>query len=301
MLNGLVFGHVVRCGVALPAAFLVAYALGAHGTNGASALGLGLLGVNIVSQGIFDPNLGPSMIPILVPLAVGFFAAGRLVLSRARASAALREQSGALRRQREETARMSVLADRARISGDLTESLDNRIAKIQALAASAQGTEATDPRAASDALAAIEDDSRQLMESMRRIVGDLDAAPTDAPSLQELSSLLARATSAQATLTVEGDSRRLPAGIELAAYRIVEHLLLGLEDDSGARIELSVSCRADSVEIHLSGPPALGVEFPALLAAARERAALYLGTLEGLTVGRVREATVRLPLVSGYA
>jgi signal transduction histidine kinase len=196
---------------------------------------------------------------------------------------------------------MSVLADRARISGDLTESLDNRIAKIQALAASAQGTEATDPRAASDALAAIEDDSRQLMESMRRIVGDLDAAPTDAPSLQELSSLLARATSAQATLTVEGDSRRLPAGIELAAYRIVEHLLLGLEDDSGARIELSVSCRADSVEIHLSGPPALGVEFPALLAAARERAALYRGTLEGLTVGRVREATVRLPLVSGYA
>ena len=46
-----------------------------------------------------------------------------------------------------------------------------------------------------------------------------------------------RAKGADARLTVEGSPRALPAGVELSAYRVVEHLLDALDDAPGVDVE----------------------------------------------------------------
>jgi hypothetical protein len=100
---------------------------------------------------------------------------------------------------------------------------------------------------------------------------------------------------------VAGTSRALPAGIELASYRIIEHLLTALEDDAEAAVDVRLCFAADALELHVSGPPAPGADLRAVLAAARERAALHGGTIENPAEMPVCRLVARLPLVSGYA
>jgi len=71
-------------------------------------------------------------------------------------------------------------------------------------------------------------------------VGNLRAERLTGPQpvLADLDSLLERAMTADARLQVSGSPRALPAGLELSAYRIVEHLLEALEDAPGARTTL---------------------------------------------------------------
>jgi hypothetical protein len=93
----------------------------------------------------------------------------------------------------------------------------------------------------------------------------------------------------------------LPAGLELSGYRIVEHLLLALEDAPEAAVDVRLSFTPDALELHVSGPPAANVDLRAVLAAARERAGLHGGTVDSRLAGGVCHAMARLPLVSGHA
>ena len=102
-------------------------------------------------------------------------------------------------------------------------------------------------------------------------------------------------------MNVEGEPRRLPAGIELAGYRIAEHLLAALDDTPGATVDVRVRFADEALELDVSGPPSAEVEFDAVLAAARERAALHDGTVEERSSDGTRRATARLPLVVAHA
>jgi hypothetical protein len=57
LLNGLVFGPIVRCGAFLPAIFLVAYAVGVRRDRAASAAGLLLCAAAVVAEGLYDPQI----------------------------------------------------------------------------------------------------------------------------------------------------------------------------------------------------------------------------------------------------
>jgi hypothetical protein len=304
-LNGLVFGPMVRCGPALVAVFLVAFALGSRSRSRGAAewAGLVLCAGNVVAQAFYDPQLGPSTaVPFLLVLA-GFFAIGRLARSRMAAADALRRRSAELRGQREETARLAVIADRAQATRDLEIGLHDRIDAIAASAAAGRDAMAADPGGAAQALASIEQAGREVLQHMREVVGTLhdDAPRAPQPTLAELPELLSRATSASARLSVAGTSGALPAGIELASYRIIEHLLTALEDDAEAAVDVRLCFAADALELHVSGPPAPGADLRAVLAAARERAALHGGTIENPAEMPVCRLVARLPLVSGYA
>ena len=153
------------------------------------------------------------------------------------------------------------------------------------------------------ALGAIEHGGREILRQMRAVVGVLyeDGPAEPQPSLARLSDLLSRATTADARLTVQGSPRTLPAGLELSGYRIVEHLLLALEDAPGAAVEVNLRFRPDALELHVSGPPARHTDLGAVLAAARERAALHGGTVDVRADERLCHATARLPLISAHA
>jgi signal transduction histidine kinase len=312
LLNGLVFGSMVRCGAVLPAIFLVAYAVGVRRDRAASTAGLALCATAVIAEAFYDPQIeAPGLVAVL-PVLVGFYAVGLLVRARMRTAAALRGTSAELRRQREETARLAVLADRARVTADLEQSLHTQIGGLASTAATGLGAlasdQTSDQAAARQSLASIERDGRAVLGHLREVLSTLqERAPGDPaasepqPTLARLSELLARATTADARLTVDGSPRSLPAGLELSGYRIVEHLVLALEDAPEATVDVRLRFTPEALELHVSGPPAPHADLRAVLAAARERAGLHGGTVDSRLAGGVCYATARLPLVSGHA
>jgi hypothetical protein len=312
LLNGLSFGPTVRCGAALPAVYMVAFTAGTIRNRARSAAGLALCAAAVVAEGLYDPQIETQGLSFVLALLAAFFATGCLVGARTRTAAVLRQRSAELRDQREQTARLAVLADRARMSADLEGALHAQIGGIAATAAAGLGAltadgkgpaAATSDAAARQALASIEHDGRAVLGHLREVLGALrERAPSEPqPTLASMSGLLARATTADARLTVEGNPRTLPAGLELSGYRIVEHLLQALADTPGAAVDVRLHFGPDALELHVSGPPAPRADERAVLAAARERARLHGGTVDSRLAGGVCYATARLPLVSSHA
>jgi hypothetical protein len=321
VVNGLAFGNIVRCGVALPAVYLVAFAIAARVSRPRVAVGLALCAADVVVEGSYDPQIGWSGIPFVLVLLVAFIVLGALLRARNRTAEALRAKSAQLRRQREETARLAVLADRTALSADIEGTLRGRLGVIAGTAAaglSSVADPAADPAAAAEeatrALAAIERDGRAALGQLREVVGTLRQPAADPsapaqpqPTLAGLPDLLSGLPSTRATLIIEGQPRPLPAGLELSGYRIVEHLVEALEDEALedealAVLEVRLAYYPEALELHVTGATSTKTtDLRAVLAAARQRAVLHGGTVEGRVAGGVCSATARLPLVSGYA
>jgi hypothetical protein len=104
--------------------------------------------------------------------------------------------------------------------------------------------------------------------------------------------MLVRAKGAGARLRVEGAPRALPAGVELSAYRVVEHLLDALRDEPD--VEVTVRFADDALELSVAGPVRRRGE--QAIERARERVRLHDGTLEATTRDGRAEALVSLPL-----
>jgi uncharacterized protein (DUF2267 family) len=303
VLNGLVFGSLVRCGVALPAIFLVAFAVGARCDRNRSAVGLLICIGAAVAEGLYDPQIDAQGLTFVLPLLAAFFAAGRLVRARSEVAKALRARSAELRQQRARTAQLAVMADRAQISAHLEQTLHAQIGGIATAAATGLAALDNDHAVARQVMASIERDGRDALDHMRAILGTLqDRSPSDPqPTLARLPELLAGATTAAARLSVDGSPRTLPAGLELSGYRIVEHLLQALEDTPEAAVHVRLRFCPDALELHVSGPRSLGADLRAVLAAAAERASLHSGTVQHQLIGRSCYAVARLPLISGHA
>jgi signal transduction histidine kinase len=303
-LNWVLFDHLVRCGAALPAVFYVGFVIGSRWVNWSEAVsGVALLAVNLVCQAYSDPRLGgPSILLDVVPITVGFTVAGRLLQARSAAVARLRVRTAALRDQREQNARLAVAADQARIAGDLDGFLHDRVGRIAAAAAAGRARLASEPDQAEEVFVAIQDTGRETLTHMRGLVADLkDQAPTrPQPVLAQLDRLLGQATEADTRLQVTGDPRLLPPGLELSGYRIVEHLLVALENDPTARIDVAVAFGPDALELTVVGPSARRGDIRPALAAATERAALHGGSLHSEASGGRRTTVVLLPLAGGH-
>ena len=295
--NELFFGHLIRCGAALPAAFYVAYVAGRACAGRRRALTLAFVLASVVIQCVADPQLGPGVIPLMAAVSGVFFGAGLLVRRRSAMVAQLRRSTEQLRAQRERTARLAVAAEQARITADLRGTLRAGIDEIGALARAARDSGA-DP---GPSFAAIECAGRSVLDSMRHVVGTLRDAPTDPePGLAELPGLLASATTADTRLSVTGPVRPLPASIELAGYRIVEQLLTVLGDDPATRVEVRVRFAADRLELRIAGPPAAGDDLRQVRSVVQARLALYGGTFDIDDAAGRRAARVRLPLVTSH-
>ena len=133
---------------------------------------------------------------------------------------------------------------------------------------------------------------------MRSVVGllrDGDAPVTEPqPTLAHLDALLLHEKGTAARLTVTGEPRMLPAGLELSAYRVVEHLL----GATGDAPEVHVDFRADALQVTVSGPVhGSRRRTEAALDRARERLALHHGSLESEIAGGRTRATAALPVL----
>ncbi|WP_182376676.1 hypothetical protein [Nocardioides sp. WS12] len=276
----LAFGWVVRCGSGLPLSFALAFLVGYGEPRRRAAWGLVTV-VGMQTLVLVKDSAAPfAVLPAAALIAAVVWGTGLLTRERSQIATQLRTRTRELRHLRDERTRLAVGDDRARLSAELDSLLDARLDQLARVAD--QGV-ASPTR---DVLALLEEESRSTLDEMRTIVGELrgtDIALSPAPTVAHIDGLLARHSTAP--VTVQGDPRSLPAGVELSAYRIVEHLLEALESDP----DLSVVLRFDdtALEVTVSGRAGRASDVRAAVARARERALVQQGTFEAkLTRGR---------------
>src|SRR6202046_5252422 len=291
-----IYGTITRCGLLLPLFFVEAFAVGAWLDRREAFVGLAIvLGSSVVCLSA-DASAGWSGLTIAVPVTLAVWFIGRVVRSRAGMVARLRERTSELRAQRETNARLEVESDRVRLSAELDELLRTRLFELTQLAEAGVG----DDENAGPAWARIEAESRATLEQMRSVVGllrDGDAAATEPqPTLAHLDALLLNEKGTEARLTVTGEPRVLPAGLELSAYRVVEHLLAATGDAPGVQVQVDFG--TDALEVTVSGPARGGRRRTEdALDRARERLALHHGRLESEIAGGRTRVTAALPVL----
>jgi signal transduction histidine kinase len=261
-----------RCGVAIPVALAIAFSVAARRDRRDALIGLALLLGGLVVLLFTDPLLDAGALFVL-PLCAGVWWAGRLVRSRNRLAAELAERSRQLAQTREDSARLAVEVDRARIAIDLEAAARRPLHAMVELAA---GGLAQTPDQARATFATIERRGRESLDQMREMLGRLrgsEIETTPQPTLADLEGLLASGVE----LRVSGEPQALPAGIELAGYRMVEHALEALAAHAPATVDIALRYEPDAVELEIRGRVAGGNAAEAALAAARERVTAHGG------------------------
>jgi signal transduction histidine kinase len=240
----------------------------------------------------------------LLALCALVWGAGRLYRSRTQVVTELAERSRDLEQTREETAQLAVEIERAHVAADLDVAARDRVRAVVELAR--QG-EATPNGQSQEAFERIEREGRESLNRMRELLGvlrsdDHDTSPR--PTLAQLETLLerARAGGKAVDLHVEGQRRPLPSGLELAAYRVVQHSLeaLGLAGGQPARVSLRYS--DTELELEVTGATPSGKSAETALDAARERVAAYGGSLSTIPQSADRvivRAALPLAVASG--
>jgi signal transduction histidine kinase len=207
--------------------------------------------------------------------------------------AVLEERNRQLDQEREVNARRAVLEERVRIARELHDVVAHHVSVMGVQAGVARRLFDRDPAEAVAAIGSVETASRQAIADLQQLVGVLrrqeegdDLAPQ--PSLQRLPELVEhmRRAGLPVELTVQGRQGRLPAGVELSAYRIIQEALTNTLKHAGpAQAGVTVRYGNGSVELEVvddgrGPPPGRPRTGSKGLVGMRERVSLYGGRLD---------------------
>lgn len=197
--------------------------------------------------------------------------------------------------------------ERARTALELHDIVAHHISTVALQAGTARMLAEAGHAPEPELLAALESASRQAMDELRQTLGvQPDSADQAAPQpgLDRLPVLIDRLAPTGLSVRVAGFPGRLPAGIDLAAYRVVQEGLTNVLRHSSsrtARVELRRSPDALTVSVLDDGPSKTAPSAPGHtahgLTGLRERAATHGGWLRaGPRPGGGFELRAHLPL-----
>jgi signal transduction histidine kinase len=182
---------------------------------------------------------------------------GFALRERTEQTAAAEERALRAEREREAAARMAVAEERGRIARELHDVVAHAVSvmvlQVGAVRHRMPETETEDR----EALKNVEQAGRTALAEMRRLLNamrhdddDLELLPQ--PTLDDLPALVAdvQATGMTARLQVHGSPVRLPPGLDLSAYRIVQEGLTNILKHAAAS-QVDVDVRYDPAELQL--------------------------------------------------
>jgi signal transduction histidine kinase len=200
----------------------------------------------------------------------------------------LEEKAERLERERIENVRRATAEEQARIARELHDVIAHSVSVMVVQAAAAGDVFDTNPARAREAMASVEATGRAALAELRRLLGDVrygDASYAPQPGLAGLDALAehVRAAGVEVDVQVEGVSTPLAAGLDLAAYRIVQEALTNTLKHAGAtRATVKVRHRDARVELEIVDD-GIGVTrgdgIGHGIIGMRERASLYGGEL----------------------
>ncbi|MFJ6651313.1 sensor histidine kinase [Microbacterium sp. NPDC091313] len=313
------------------AIFAVLYASAAYGSRWVYWLGLAsaLGGAVVITAYIFVAFTGVSLGNLPLAFAVliaATFALGLSWVSGALVRAAVRGAEARRERQAAE-AEAATEQERVRIARDMHDVVAHSLAVVIAQADGARYAAASDPAAATAALATISTTARAALGDVRLLLAQLrhSEGVGPQPQLADVEGLYAHVRAAGVELRVEVDP--MPAGepsaaVQLAVYRILQEALTNAlrhgavgagaasgrtagahaasaAAAAGGAVEVSLAWHADRVELTVRNPiaPAPAAAAPAGhgLIGMRERAQLAGGTLVAAPAGAVWLVRATLP------
>ena len=207
------------------------------------------------------------------------------------------------------TRMLGAIADeRSRIARELHDIVAHAVSVMVVQAGAAEQVVDDDPAFARTALASIRSTGADALGEMRRVVAmlrdDSEGPLRPQPGLDGLSALAedARQGGLDVSVAVEGKPHLLPAGLELAAFRIVQEALTNVRRHSGASaaaVTIDYTHAAVVVQVRDDGSGGSDSTEGHGLIGMRERAALYGGRLETVrSAGQGFTVRAELPVVS---
>lgn len=181
----------------------------------------------------------------------------------------------------------AVAAERGHIARELHDVVAHGLGVMVLHAEVADELMDSDPNAAHESLGRVQDTGREAIGELKLLLGLLRSADDSAehspqPLLAQLPALISQVDGAR--FEMSGDVSRLPTGLQLAVYRVVQEALTNVVKHS---LSKDVSVRVDYdekrvlAEVVDSGPRRLGSAGPGHgLVGMRERARLYGGTVD---------------------
>jgi len=278
------------------ALFVTAYSASVHAAA-RPRLVVATLAAGAVLGGAAGPFLGVTLLRNVLPLGAVCLAgwvAGDVVRERRRHLGALEARAEELERHAEDDRRQAAELERLRIARELHDVVAHNVSVI---AIQAGGARLADPPDGGPALETIEVIARDTLTELNRLLGVLrrgDAGPdrVPQPGLTHVDRLLrpVRESGLHADLRVTGQPRRLPAALDLTAYRIVQEAVTNSLKHAGAsRLEVRVDYGPDVLELSIAddgrgaAPAALARSRGHGLIGMRERVRLFGGELETIS------------------
>ncbi|GGF13462.1 two-component sensor histidine kinase [Williamsia phyllosphaerae] len=154
----------------------------------------------------------------------------------------LESRAAELEWDRDEQARIATQVERARIAREIHDIVSHSLSVVVVLADGASHAVRTDPAAAERALRDLGKTGRDALADMRRMLGvlrdDEPGSDVPQPNLARLSELVDSVSlpGVAVHLATAGAVRTLPAGTELAAYRIVQEALTNVRKHAGPAV-----------------------------------------------------------------
>jgi signal transduction histidine kinase len=282
------------------AAGLAAFAFIPHGEYGPETGGIGKAGGLLLE----------SWLLVTVAWLIGYSVRqqrGQAADRREQAERRAREQLAEVRRARSE--------ERLEISRELHDVVAHTLSLITVQAGVAGYVIGTRPEEAAGALSSIEETSRSALHEMRALLrvlrdgGTRDTTLVPAPGLADLNSLAERTGQAgvRVDLRVCGERPWLPAGLDLAAYRVIQEAVTNvIKHAATGQCRVTVAYQEDTLTLEVTdngrGGAASGdaSELPVAgngIIGMRERAAMYGGQVRAAPrPGGGFQVTARFPL-----
>ncbi|MFI7702544.1 histidine kinase [Nonomuraea sp. NPDC049480] len=249
---------------------------------------------------------------MVVVVLAAVWGAGRSLRLRRAYLEELKDRAARLERAHAADTRAARAEERSRIARELHDVVAHHVSVMIVQAAAARKVLSADPELAGEALSAIEQTGRMAMTEMRNIVGvlrtDARAELGPQPGVQDLPALVEQMREAglPTRLLVEGEPRPLPAGVDLAAYRLVQEGLTNSLRHAGAGAQAVVTVRHKPRELDVrveddgTGGSDMSTRSGHGLVGIRERVALYGGILNiGPLPGGGFEVRATFPLKGG--